>query len=85
MFGPWFWIIGALQLVLGLGLTIFGKVIFPTLNIPYGSLPINTVQFAPRTYALIPSILFIAAIVLGIVYAFIKHAAKKEYQQEVGQ
>ena len=85
LFGPWFWIIGALQLVLGLGLTIFGKVIFPTLNIPYGSLPINTVQFAPRTYALIPSILFIAAIVLGIVYAFIKHAAKKEYQQEVGQ
>ena len=82
IFGPWFWIIGSLQLVLGLGLTIFGKFIFPT--IPFGSIgiPLSQVILAPRTYALIPSIMFLISILMAIAYLFFKVPAKRQYKRE---
>lgn len=85
-FGPWFWIIGPLQLVLGLGLTVAGKFILPgalsKLPIDLSSLPIKSVVLAPRTYALIPSLLFIVAIFLAIAYAIVKAMAKREAREE---
>ena len=76
VFGPWFWIIGSLQIVLGIGITVFGKYIFPALHVSFGEAPIKTFMFAPRTFALIPSILFISSIVLAIVYGFFKRSVK---------
>ena len=78
-FGPWFWILGPLQLVLGLGLTVAGKFLLPKapLDLLKG-LPIKSIVLAPRTYALVPSILFLVMIVLGIVYAVFKGMAKSE-------
>ena len=85
-FGPWFWLIGGLQLVLGLGLTIFGKYIFPTIKMNYGQIPIKSVVFAPRTYALVPSILFLASILVAAGYLIVKLIARKQYNnQEVAQ
>ena len=77
-FGPIFWVVGSLQLVLGLGLTIFGKFIFPKIKIPMGSIPIKSVIFAPRTYALIPSIIFLVCILVAVVYLIFKIVAKKQ-------
>ena len=86
-FGPWFWILGPLQLVLGLGLTVAGKFILPDalgkLPIDLSALPIKSVVLAPRTYALAPSILFIIIIFVGIVYAVFKGMAKREMKEEV--
>lgn len=87
-FGPFFWIIGFLQLVLGLGLTVLGKFVLPTLlestiDISSLGLPINGLRIAPRTYALIPSILYLVSIVLAIVYVVFKSIAKKEYKQGI--
>ncbi len=78
IFGPWFWIIGSLQLVLGVGLTIFGKFIVPNIKIPVSGLPVGRVILAPRTFALIPSLIFIGFVALGIVYAIIRSIAKSE-------
>ncbi len=78
-FGPWFWIIGPLQLVLGLGLTVAGKFVLPKYPILASlGLPIKTLILAPRTYALVPSIIFLAFIVIGIAYGIIKGIAKRE-------
>ena len=78
-FGPWFWIIGPLQLVLGLGLTIVGKFVLPKYPILAKlGLPINSLVLAPRTYALVPSIIFLGFIILGIVYGVLKGIAKRE-------
>ena len=82
IFGPWFWVIGALQLILGLGLTIFGKFIFPNIKLPVNGLPLKHIIVAPRTYALVPSILFIIAIVMAIGYGFLKRRVKKEIAGE---
>ena len=85
-FGPIFWIIGLLQVVLGLGLTVAGKFILPKyFDIASLNLPINTVLIAPRTYALIPSILYLACIVLAIVYLVFKIPAKQEYKAEMAR
>lgn len=83
IFGPWFWIIGGLQLVLGLGLTIAFKFVLPnTLNIASFGIPISSAILVPRTYALVPSILYLVCIVLAIAYLFVKHYAKKEMKKE---
>lgn len=78
----WFWPVGSLQLVLGLGITIFGKFIFPTLPFEKVGLPLGTVILAPRTYALIPSIIFIVCFVLAIIYIFFKIPVKRQYKRE---
>lgn len=78
LFGFWFWPIGSLQLILGLGLTIFGKFIFPMFDFSSLGLPIKTIILAPRTYALVPSLLFVIAIAIAIVYGVIKRRAKRE-------
>ena len=80
-FGPWFWVIGLIQLVLGLGLTVFGKFILPTMNINLGGGLLKSFVIAPRTFALIPSMIYLVCIVLGIVYAVFKHMAKKQYKE----
>ena len=79
IFGFWFWIVGALQLILGIGLTVVGKFILPNIqNIPFlASLPVKNIVLVPRTYALIPSMLFGGMIVFGIVYAVFRSMAKK--------
>lgn len=83
IFGPWFWILGFLQVVLGLALTIGGKFILPNyLKLSGLGLPISSIILAPRTYALIPSILYLGCIVLGIIYLFFKVPAKREYRME---
>ena len=81
IFGPWFWIFGSLQLVLGVGLTAFGKFIMPRLTINIPNLPLKTIILAPRTYALIPSILFAGCIVLAIVYAILRSKLKRKMKR----
>ena len=81
IFGPWFWFFGFFQLVLGVGLTIVGKVILPRYNIPLGDLPIKSFVLAPRTCALIPSLIFGACIVLAIIYGFFKRPVKREMRK----
>lgn len=76
VFGVWFWIMGGLQVILGIGLTVLGKFVLPKLNISQLGLPIKSAIIATRTYLLIPSILFGACIVLAIIYAIFKHIAK---------
>ena len=77
IFGPWFWFFGTLQLVLGIGLLVFGKFILPTLSIPMNGIPIKTVILALRTSALIPSLIYGAIIILAIIYAFFKYPVKR--------
>lgn len=87
VFGFWFWPIGSLQLVLGLGLTMLGKVILPSYNvlgmlqIPI-ELPIKTIILAPRTYALVPSLLFLGVMILAIVYGIFKRVVKHQVKEE---
>ena len=81
-FGPWFWIVGSLQIVLGIGLTIFGKYILPKMPLPLDGTPISSFAVAPRTFALIPSILFIVMIGVAIAYLIISHPVKKEYKNK---
>ena len=79
VFGPWFWILGLFQVVLGLGLTVTFKFILPNrINLAALGLPISNAILVPRTFALVPSILYLACIVLAIVYAIFRHIAKKE-------
>ena len=80
-FGPLFWIAGLLEIVLGLGLTIAFKFVLPKTITDFGSLPINSIALAPRTYALALSIIFLVVFVLAIPYAFVKHGAKKAYKE----
>lgn len=83
-FGPIFWIVGLLQVVLGLGLTVAGKIILPKyIDIAALHLPIKEILIAPRTYALIPSILYLGSIVLAIIYLFFKIPAKHQYKTEM--
>lgn len=84
-FGFWFWPIGALQLLLGLGLTVFGKFLLPSFNIlsmvPV-ELPIKSIVIAPRTYALVPSLIFIATAAVAVVYAICAKIAKSQYRDQ---
>ena len=77
IFGPWFWFFGMFQLVLGVGLTVVGKFVLPNINIPAIGIPIKSIILAPRTCALIPSLIFGACIILAIVYGFFKRPVKR--------
>ena len=81
-FGPWFWLAGVLQLVLGLGLTVVCKFMLPRMKLPLNGLPIKSVIIAPRTYALVPSILFLVSILLAIAYAILRAEAKRQYKEQ---
>ena len=78
IFGPWFWILGSLQLILGVGLTVFGKMIVPNIVVKIPNLPLTSAVLAPRTSALIPSILFAAMIVIAIIYAILRSVLKSQ-------
>ena len=82
IFGPWFWVLGFLQVVLGLGLTVAFKFMLPKLNIALGNIPLKQVILAPRTYALVPSILYLVCIVLAIVYLVFKIMVKHEMKEK---
>ena len=85
IFGPWFWIIGSLQVVLGLALTIFCKFYLPSLSFVKNALagsPIQSFAIAPRTACLIPSMIFLGMIIFAIVYTIIAHPVKKEYKDQ---
>ena len=85
-FGPIFWIIGLLQVVLGVALTVGGKFILPQyFDVSGLGLPISSILIAPRTYALIPSMLYLGCIVLAIVYLFFKIPAKNQYKMEMAR
>lgn len=83
-FGPIFWIVGLLQVVLGVGLTAGAKILLPRyLKVASLGLPINEILLAPRTYALIPSLFYLGSIVLAIIYLFFKIPAKHQYKEEM--
>jgi undecaprenyl pyrophosphate phosphatase UppP len=77
-FGPWFWLVGLVELFLGFGITALARFALPKLDISQFGLPISAVDAYVRTYALVPSILFVASIALAIVYQVFKSLAKKE-------
>ena len=81
-FPVWFWLVGSLQLILGLGLTIGGKYMLPRTKIDFGNLPLKSAILAPRTYALTSSILFIVAIAMGIAYFVLKIMFGKQVSAE---
>ena len=82
-FGPWFWLVGILQVVLGFVLTYVGKVVLPSkFDIGSLNLPISNVLVAPRTYCLVPSILFFVCIGLGVVYLVLKILFKKKIKED---
>ena len=81
-FGPWFWIVGILQLVMGIGITVAGKFILPMYFSTIPGLPISSIVLAPRTYALVPSIMFVACLALAIIYLFFKIPAKNQAKRE---
>ena len=77
IFGFWFWLVGIVELIVGFGLTAITKLVLSKFDVSQFGLPIKEVLISIKTYALIPSILFIASIVIGIVYAFFRSACKK--------
>ena len=87
IFGFWFWPIGSLQVLMGVGITFFGKVLLRNMQdkilaqIPI-ELPIKSVILAPRTYALVPSLIFLGVAVLSIVYAVFKSVVKHQVKEE---
>lgn len=83
IFGFWFWLIGILEIVLGIGITIFGKFILPTIDISSLGLPLASVILVPRTYAIIPSLLFIGMIALAVIYGIFKEAAKSSADKKI--
>lgn len=86
IFGPWFWIVGSLQVVLGLALTIFCKFYLPSMSFMQRALegsPIKSIAVAPRTSMLIPSMIFLGMIVFAIIYTIIAHPMKKEYKDSI--
>ena len=87
IFGFWFWPIGSLQVFMGVGITFFGKVLLRNMQdkilaqIPI-ELPIKEVILAPRTYALIPSLIFLGVAVLSIIYRIFKSIVKRQVKEE---
>ncbi|MBQ6782584.1 MAG: hypothetical protein IJP63_01090 [Acholeplasmatales bacterium] len=80
-FGPLFWIAGILEIIFGVGITVFCKFILPKIEIDMGNVPINTFAIAPRTYALGLSIVFLVMVVLMIPYTIFKIDAKKQVKE----
>ena len=76
MFGPWFFIVGALQVIFGVLLTAITKMVLSNMKIPMEGLPIRSAAMVLRTYALIPSIIFGISIIVAIVYSVFKGNAK---------
>ena len=77
MFGFWFWIVGVVELIVGFGLTAITRIVLSNFDVSQFGLPIKQVLVSIKTYALVPSILFVVMIVIGIVYGFFKRACKK--------
>ena len=77
MFGFWFWIVGIVELIIGFGLTAITRLVLSKFDVSQFGLPIKQVLVSIKTYALVPSILFVVMIVVGIVYGFFKRACKK--------
>lgn len=77
IFGFWFWIVGIVELIIGFGLTAITRLVLSKFDVSQFGLPIKQVLVSIKTYALIPSILFVVMIVVGIVYGFFKKAAKR--------
>ena len=77
IFGFWFWIVGVVELIIGFGITAITKLVLSKFDVSQFGLPIKQVLISIKTYALVPSILFVVMIVIGIVYAFFKKACKK--------
>ena len=86
IFGPWFWFLGGLQIVLGFTLTYLGKVALPQYDInsllAAAHIPIRSIVLAPRTFALIPSIFYMICVPLAFVYGFFKRRVRKQIRQE---
>ena len=86
IFGPWFWFLGGLQIVLGFTLTYLGKVVLPQYDITSllaaAHIPIRSIVLAPRTFALIPSIFYMICVPLAFVYGFFKRRVRKQIRQE---
>ena len=81
-FGPLFWIAGILEIIMGLGITIFCKFILPKMDINFGdNIPIKSFAIAPRTYALGLSIVFLVMVVLMIPYTIFKIDAKRKVKE----
>ena len=76
IFGFWFWLVGFIQLILGFGLTALAKFALTKVDISQFGLPISKLLVSIKTYAFIPSFMFIACIVVGIVYGVLKGMAK---------
>ena len=77
MFGFWFWIVGVVELIIGFGLTAITRLVLSKFDVSQFGLPIKQVLVSIKTYALVPSILFVVMIVVGIVYGFFKRACKR--------
>ena len=82
IFGPWFWLLGSLQIVIGVGLIILGKIVLPMLPLEMLHLPIKGVIISLRTFAVIPSILYVICIPLAFIYGFFKRRVKKIVRKE---
>ena len=78
-FGPFFYIGGLVLITLGLGITVFGKYIFPMLNLlPNPTVPfLHSLGLGVRTFALVPSLIFVGFFVFAMVYDGIKGSAKR--------
>lgn len=80
----WFWAIGFLQLILGVGLVIASKFSFKLINssgviiAPLNGTMFSNMNFTVTTAMFIPGILFIALIPISIIY---KHFRKKLVKQ----
>lgn len=83
LFGPWFWIIGLLQVVVGIGLTAFIKLYLPTLAPSLEMGPISGFAVALRTCTLIPSILYLVCLAIAIPYLVLKIMAKHQHREEL--
>ena len=81
-FGPWFWVFGSLQIVLGIGLLVVGKFVLPTINLGMTGIPVKSIALATRTYAFFPSMIFIICIFVGIAYAIIKGIVKRQMRNQ---
>ena len=77
MFGFWFWIVGVVELIIGFGLTAITRLVLSKFDVSQFGLPIKQVLVSIKTYALVPSILFVVMIVVAIVYAVFKKMCKK--------
>ncbi len=82
IFGPWFWLLGSLQIIIGVGLIIFGKIILPGLPLEALHLPVTKVVISLRTFAVVPSILYVVCIPVAFVYGFFKRRVKRIVREE---